>query len=329
VHVGISLNEDLPVARQQELAADIEAAGLASMWANDATGRDPFLLCQAWGQATSSIRLGIGVAQALTRSPAQCAKAAATLQEATGGRFVLGLGASQPEALQWHGVGGDRPLSAVRDALEVIRAATSGETTDHDGVLSSHGFRLGISPLPAPVPLYVGAMKPRALALAGTHADGVLLSWESPGAVAHAAAAVRSAARTAGRPAPEIAAYVRVAVDDDPDTARAALARQVAFYWRFYADHFGTQAPPASVAAAERAYRRGGATRLSDALDDDLLETLGWWGTPDDDVSHFLGRFEAAGLEHAVVRVVPTADPVTSLEQTLGLLASYTREPVS
>jgi 5,10-methylenetetrahydromethanopterin reductase len=320
MRVGLSLNEDIPVDRQRGLARDAEAAGLASIWANDGLGRDPFLLCQIWADATSTLQLGVGIVQLLTRSAAQQAKAAATLQESSGGRFLLGLGVSQPAAMRWHGLEMARPLSATRDALELVSAITRGQTTDHDGVLSSHGFRLQISPLPPPVPLYLGAMKPKALELAGTHADGVLLSWESPEAIAAAAASVRTSASGAGREAPQIAAYVRVAVADNRDVARSALARQVALYWQYYAPHFEHQVPANAFAAASAAYEQGGVDALAAALDDDVLTALGWYGTPKDDIGAALERYETAGVEHFIVRAVPVGDPVDWLQTLLRTL---------
>lgn len=197
--------------------------------------------------------------------------------------------------------------------------------TDYAGsVLGSSGFRLGISPLPEPAPVYLGAMGPRMLELAGTSADGVLLSWESPPALARQAARVRAAAQAAGRPCPEIAAYVRVAVAEDRDAARRALAEEVAFYWPFYGRHFAAQIPAASAAAADAALERG---QVAEALDDDVLLTLGWYATPADDLGPFLASYLDAGLEHFVARIVPISDPVDSLERVLGAIRSLA--PVS
>ena len=320
--LGLSLNEDIPVARHLELARTAEAGGFDSIWANDALGRDPFVLCQAWASATSRIRLGIGIAQLLTRTAAQYAKAAATLQESSGGRFLLGVGVSRPAAMRWHGIEmTGKPLTATREMLELVAAITRGETTDYDGaVLSSHGFRLGMSPLPTPVPLYLGAMRPKALALAGTHADGVLLSWEGPDACAAATAKVRKAAVAAERPAPEIAAYVRVAVAPEREQARLALARSIAYYWQWYAEHFCGQVPADAATAARAAYERGGVEALVNALDDEILRELGWYGTPDDDLAPLFATFGDAGVEHFVVRAVPVGDPVDWMQLLLRTL---------
>jgi 5,10-methylenetetrahydromethanopterin reductase len=295
MRIGLSLNEDMPIDRQRELARAAEAAGLASLWANDAFGRDPFLLCQSWAEVTSTIELGIGVVQLPTRTLPQLAKAAATLQEACHGRLRLGLGVSQADAMRRHGIDiAERPLAAARTALETIPAILRGEQTEA-------GFRLSMTPLPPPVPLYLGAMRPRSLALAGRHADGVLLSWEGPEAAAHAARAVRAAADQCGREPPRIAAYVRVAIAPDRAVARRALADQVAYYSRWYEEHFAAQ-----------------------ACDGDLLHELGWYGTPDDDIAPFLGRFATAGVDHFIVRAIPTGDPIKWLPMLFSALGRDT-----
>jgi len=322
IRLGISLNVDIPLDRQRRIARAIEAAGLDSLWVNDGLGRDPFLVCQVCAEATSTLTVGTGIAQLPTRTPVQQARAAVTLQEASAGRFVLGIGVSQPSALSdWHGLSIDKPFTATRDALEIIRAVTRGQTTAHEGlVYSSRDFKLAIDPLPPPAPIYLGAMRPRSLALAGTHADGVLLSWEGVTAVTHAAEAVRSAASNSGRATPEIAAYVRVAMSLDRGAARRALAEQIAYFWQWYGRHFSAQLSDEAAARARAAYARRGAEGVAGALDDESLFALGWYGTPADDIGAMLESYAAAGLEHLIVRVVPVGDPVDSLDRVIAAL---------
>lgn len=321
MRIGVSFPKDVSIARQRQVARLCEEAGIASLWANDAFGRDPFLVCQAWAEETERLEVGIGVLQILTRSPVQVAKAAATLQEASAGRFRLGLGVSQRQAMRWHGVEIGPPLDTARDAIEIVRAVAAGAETDHRGaVLSSHGFRLGITPLPPPPPIYLGAMRPRMLALAGEKADGVLLSWESAAAIERQAELVRDAARAAGRPAPEIAAYVRIAIGADGEAARRALASEIGFYWSMYGKHFLAQELGPSARAAAEAFARGGEEAAAAALDDDVLLKLGWCGTPADDLGPVLAEYAAAGVEHLIARVVPVGDAFESLRAVLASL---------
>lgn len=315
MRVGIGVSEDLPIDQQRQVASDVETAGFTSLWTNEAAGRDALLLCQAWGAVTSTLQVGIGVVPIWTRSPAQLAMATATLQEATGGRFLLGLGVSHPATMgPWHGVEWRRPLTAADDTLTILRTLLEGGAADHgDGVRTARNFRLRITPQPPRGRLYLAAMGPRMLALAGGRADGVLLNWSGPEEVARARSVVEQGAAEAGRRPPEMAAYVRVAVSVDRDAARRALAREVGAYCALpaYAAHFERQGLGRMVEDAKSAYRDGGPDHVAGALSDEDLRRVGWWGTPDDDPTPTLAQYGEAGLDHFVARVVVTGHDAT------------------
>lgn len=328
MRTGIGVSEDLPVATQQQLAREVEDAGFASLWTNEARGRDSLLLCQAWASATRTLQVGIGVVPLWTRSATQLAMAGATLQEASGGRFLLGLGVSHPGTMgPWHGADYRRPLTAARETLEVLHTLWAGEKAEVDGeVVRSQHVRLQISPTPPATPVYLAAMGPKMLRLAGTDADGVLLNWSSAEEVGRAGAVVRDAAAEAGRDPSDVpvATYVRVAVDADREAARRALAREIGQYAALpaYASHFERQGFGAAVADVKAAYKRGGSDAVADALSDDVLFALGWYGTPDDDPSEVLSGYADAGLDHLVARVVVTGDDAAaSVRATVSALA--------
>lgn len=330
--LGLGISEDLPIQVQQRVAAQVESAGFQSLWTNEASGRDALLLCQAWAAATTDLQVGIGVVPIWTRTPAQLAMASATLQEASGGRFLLGLGVSHPATMgAWHGADVVSPLTAARELLTILAQVESGEPTDLDGrVLSSRRFRLAMDPLPPPTTRYLAAMGPRMLELAGTAADGTLLNWAGADEVARAAGIVRDAASAAGRHRDdvEVATYVRIAVAPDRDDARAALAKQIGGYAALdaYAAHFERQGFGAAIARAKQAHKDGAdAHGLAEALGDDALDGLGWAGTPTDDPGEMLASYRDAGLDHLVARVVVVGDdPVESIRSVAGVLDPFT-----
>jgi probable F420-dependent oxidoreductase len=331
VKLGVGVSEDLPIAVQQRLAVDVEGAGITSLWTNEAAGRDALLLCQAWAAATTTLEVGIGVVPLWTRSPAQLAMAAATLQEASGGRFLLGLGVSHPATMgAWHGAEVVKPRTAATEALRILSQLEAGETSDVDGeVLSSRRFRLNITPRPPATRRYLAAMGPRMLETAGTHADGTLLNWSTPDEVRRAGDIVRSAASHAGRQQPEVAAYVRVAVAEDRAAARAALAREIGGYCALpaYAAHFERQGLGDAVDRVKQAHKDGGGpAELADALGEEALGALGWYGTPADDLGPLLASFDEAGLDHLVARVVVTGEDATAdVHRVVRALDPHTR----
>lgn len=330
--LGLGISEDLPIQVQQMLATHIESAGFRSLWTNEASGRDALLLCQAWAAATTDLQVGIGVVPIWTRTPVQLAMASATLQEASGGRFLLGLGVSHPATMgAWHGADVVTPLTAAGELLTILAQVAAGEPTDLDGqVLSSRRFRLAIDPLPPPATRYLAAMGPRMLELAGTAADGTLLNWAGADEVARAAGIVRGAAAAAGRSHDdvEVATYVRVAVASDRDDARAALAKQIGGYAALdaYAAHFERQGFGAAIDRVKRAHKGGADGHgLAEALGDDALSSLGWAGTPADDPGEMLASYRDAGLDHLVARVVVVGDDaVESIRAVAGVLDPFT-----
>ncbi|MGH3440862.1 MAG: LLM class flavin-dependent oxidoreductase, partial [Nitriliruptorales bacterium] len=176
--IGIGVSEDVTPDVQRHIAREVEGMGLHSLWTNEARGRDALLVCSTWADATTRLRVGVGVVPVWSRTPAQLAMAAATLQESTEGRFLLGIGVSHPATMDpWHGAGYRRPLEAAGDTLAILRRLFAGEPADHEGeVFSSRGLRLAMDPLPPSPPVYLAAMGPRMLELAAQHADGVLLN---------------------------------------------------------------------------------------------------------------------------------------------------------
>lgn len=319
MRIGVGLSEDLPLAQQAELARAVEQAGVATLWTNEAAGRDALLVCQAWAAATRTLQVGVAVVPVWSRSPAQLAMAAATLAESSGGRFHLGIGVGHPvTARRWHGAEFRRPLDAAAEATRIVRTLLAGETCTLEGrVFHCEGLRLNITPSPPPVPVYLAAMGPRMRRLAAEHSHGVVLNWSSPAELARAVGDIRAV-----RPEATVAAYVRVAVAVDPEAARAALAAEFGRYAALdaYARHFDRQGLGAAVGAARAAWRRGGAAAVADAVPADVLAEVGWWGGAGDGLGELLDRYATTGLDHLILRLVPVGAVDASLHRLLAAL---------
>jgi alkanesulfonate monooxygenase SsuD/methylene tetrahydromethanopterin reductase-like flavin-dependent oxidoreductase (luciferase family) len=328
MRLGVAISENLPIGVLRDLAADVEAAGLDSIWINDGGGRDPFLVCQAWAEATRKIDVGIGVASIWTRTPVQTAAMSATLQEISNGRFILGLGVSHAKKMaSGHGVEVTRPVDAMRETLLILGQVNENRRTDVDGaVFSSHDFELEIDPRPPASRRYVAAMGPMMVDLAGTHADGVLLNWMTHESIASAAQRVRQASAEAGRPsdAVEVAGYVRLVVAQDRETARQALAVELMRFVerRAYLSNFERQGfDEAILEAFEMHQSKAPSKAIADSLGDDVLLQLGWYGSVDDDPTSTLRQYEAAGLQHLVARVlVHESGPVETAHSLISRL---------
>jgi F420-dependent oxidoreductase-like protein len=230
------------------LAQEAERLGFSVVWAAEAYGSDaPSMLAWIAGQ-TSRIDLGSGVMQIPARSPAATAMTAATIDTLSGGRFRLGLGVSGPQVSEgWHGVRFGRPLARTREYVEIVRMALARQPVQYAGEhypLPLPGgpgkvLRLGFHPPRADIPIYLAAVGPRNLRLAGEIADGWLAVFFAPRHAGELLGAVRAGREAAGRSMDsfDVVPTVPVVVGEDP----AACAELVRLYAALYLGGMGSR----------------------------------------------------------------------------------------
>jgi 5,10-methylenetetrahydromethanopterin reductase len=241
VRFSLRLNNDTDPDLLRTLARTAEDAGFDQLWvSNDLFLRSAPVLVTHVADATSTINLGTGIMNPYSVHPAELAMLASTLQEVSGGRFLLGLGAGAEDFLRWAGMDRERPLARTREAVAAIRALLEGGSPS--GVEAAGPGWTGEAYLrtPAhPTPIYLGVMSPRMLALAGAVADGALPLLFPPEHFPTAAAQAAEGARGAGRDpaAVDLAACVWVSIDEDRDAARHALATKIAYYGPSFAPY--------------------------------------------------------------------------------------------
>lgn len=166
---------------------EAEKLGVDSVWASEAWGFDAVTpLAYLAGQA-KSVRLGTGIMQAGSRTPAAVAMTSLTMQSLSGGRFILGLGNSGPQVMEgWHGVPFDRPLQRLRELVDIVRLAASGERVSYDGKVytlpraGGEGRALRTSAPSAVVPIFLATLGQRSLEVTGEIADGWIASSFMP-----------------------------------------------------------------------------------------------------------------------------------------------------
>ena len=218
----------------QEYAAAAECAGFESLWVTERYfHEETFSLLGFLAAAAQHIKLGLGVTNPYTRNPALLAMATATLNRISGGRFVLGLGRSESAVIQGRmGIPYGEPLSTMEEAVSVIRQLLSGErvTSSGGGRFSLEGVRLAIRPVQKLLPIYLAAIGPKSLRLAGAIADGVLLNAYTPtGYVRYTVEEVRQAAQEAGRnpDSIDIACMLVVRPTEDREAIWASLKQRL------------------------------------------------------------------------------------------------------
>ncbi|MBI3300990.1 MAG: LLM class flavin-dependent oxidoreductase [Deltaproteobacteria bacterium] len=210
-----------------------EEAGFESLWVTERYfHEETFSLLGFLAAVTQNIKLGLGVTNPYTRHPALLAMASATLDRLCSGRFLLGLGRSDRPTIQGRmGIPYDDPRSTLEEAVTLIRNLLSGERVNAtQGRSRLKSVRLAIEPIQKRLPIYLAAIGPKSLRLAGAIADGVLLNAYVPtGYVRYAVEEVRQAAREAGRDpnSIDIACMLVVRLTDDPDSIRSSLKQRL------------------------------------------------------------------------------------------------------
>lgn len=278
------------------LAAYAEDGGFDSVWGYEFY-RSPYTALAIAASATSRIRLGTGLAVALSRTPFVTANEAADVDELSDGRLLLGIGTGSPEFLaHFHDIVPDRPLARMRDYVGAVRASWDyldrEETSVHDGDFYRIDFPefmpFGTRPMVRPrIPVYLAAEKPRMLQLAGEIADGILGSFWSVRylkEVVHpnVAEGLARGGRSAGEV--DVAAQIVCAVHPDRDVAMRRARIHVGMY----------SAHPVADSMIERselekeqqevreALLLHGAAALEDTTPERLVEEMSISGTPDE-----------------------------------------------
>jgi alkanesulfonate monooxygenase SsuD/methylene tetrahydromethanopterin reductase-like flavin-dependent oxidoreductase (luciferase family) len=243
------------------------------------------------------------------------------VQDASRGRFTLGLGVSSPTIVErWNGLPYDAPLERMREYVGIVRALLAGEKVSHAGAhYRVDGYRV-LMALPPPPPILLGALGERMLATAGEIADGVCLNWIVADAVPDAVRLVRSGGDA------RVGVFVRVCVTDDIEAARAWARREVMgyvivpAYRRAFERHGFTDICTAAMKLWDDGDRKGAAASLPDAFIDELCLA----GSAAD-VRQRFERFRAAGVDEPVAFPFSGAsapDEIRSeLESTLAALA--------
>jgi probable F420-dependent oxidoreductase len=321
----LALSLPVPGDTQTSLAwaRRAEDLGYESIWIAETGGPDPFVLAALASQVTTRARLGTAVSPIYFRTPPTIASLAGTLAQVAPGRFILGLGTSSHAMVEsWHGQRFDKPITRMRETVQVVRAMLAGEKVKFEGrTLRTSGFRL-LAPPPQPVPIYVGALRPPMLELAGEIGDGVIVNLFPPEALPRMLEHVAAGARRAGKEAHKIEVVCRhqVLVTDDKEMARnlfrAALSGYFAtpVYNRFAA-WYGFEAEAAMIAEG---FRTGDRELSRKGMSDRLVDALGIFG-PLAECRERIAAYAAAGVTTAVIS--PMAMEPEAVRRTLEGIA--------
>lgn len=258
-------------------------AGFDSIWCGEGWGYNAFQLLARVGERTN-VGLGTCIANVFVRSPTALASNALTLHDLTDGRFVLGLGTSTPQVVEsFHGQSFERPLRHVRETIEILDLALSGERIDYDGeVFSVRGFRLNHAD-GAEVPVFNAALGQTNIALTIDFADGLLPHLMPLPALDNAIAEGEQRAHSSADL--HVSPSIPTSVSEDPEEAERVLAKHIAYYagsTSFYNDVIASNGFPEEAAAIEAAWNDEDRKEAASAVTRDLIDAIGIAGTPEE-----------------------------------------------
>jgi len=327
--LGIELTPEHPVSRIGDLGVLAADAGFDTVFVTSHYfNRDPFVSLDRVARRTDSVRLGPAAANPYEVHPVTLASRIASLQEASGGRAVYGIGPGDPSTLGALGLAEERGLRSVLEAFEAARDLWAGESVTHDGTFraSDAGLKYDVE---GTVPVYVAGEGPSMCRMAGKRADGLLFNGSHPDDLAWARGRVSEglAERENGGDDFDLAAYAAVSVAEDADAAREAARPPVAFIT-------AGAAPPVlerhgiDPEAAERVGEALSGGEFSAAFAEvtpAMVEAFSMAGTPD----AVADRAEAV-LEHADSLVLGTPlgpDPETAIDLLGGATRALVADP--
>ncbi len=294
-------------------AQEAEQLGVYSIWSAEAWGHDGITPLAYLAGKTETIKLGTGIIQGGTRTPALIGMTAMSLQSMSGGRLMLGLGTSGPQVVEgWHGIPFSGAVSRLRETAEIVRMVCNGERLVYEGrhyTLPLPGgegkaIRTGSPPVEPP-PIYLASLGPRSLEVCGEIADGWLGTSFIPETADVFFDDIRTGAERAGRSLDELdlEAAASVVFTDDPETEAAKHARGIAFTLgamgsaktNFYNDAFCRQGWADAAKEVQRLWVSGERDLARERVPVELAHKVNLIGN-DEQVAERLSVYRDAGV---------------------------------
>ncbi|HVR88478.1 MAG TPA: LLM class flavin-dependent oxidoreductase [Candidatus Limnocylindria bacterium] len=303
-----------PAATDVRLAEIAEERGFDAVWKGESNSTDPLVLLSGMASRTRRIKLGTAIYHIYGRSPVTLGIQAATLNDLSDGRVLLGLGVANRAIASWHQGSFDRPLGRIREYVDVVRSVARGEKVDYPGeIYPVHGFKLSWRPAHPELRVYYAGLGTQMTRLAGKIANGIIMNMANPAKIREIVANVRAGATGAGRDpnSIDVCVKVRVAMHRDREVARRKLKQVLTFY--NLADHYKDMVAGMGFAegsaAIRAAYATGGFKAAAAAVPDEMLAGLPTIAaTSVDEVRERIGPYAEAGATRLIIPFVPCGD---------------------
>lgn len=313
------------VLRIAQVAEDL---GYDSIWVQEAWAYEQFQLLTEIALVTKRIKLATGIANIFSRSAALLAMSAATLDEISGGRVILGLGTSGRHVVEnFHGVPYVKPLTRMRQTVGIMRTLWSGERLSHQQSTLFHlrPFQLQMTPVRADIPVYIASLQDKAIREIGKIGDGWVPTFWPYKHLRDGIALLADGAREAGRDPSriEVSPFLSVVPLDDAAAGRALIKPRVAFYiggmGTYYHGLFCRYGFKETADHVRSLYNGPGRRQAAAAVSDDLIDSIAICG-PAVYCREKLAEWRANGMNAALLGL-PVDVPIEMVEHMLRTLA--------
>ena len=321
--IGAFIGTGRDLDRALERVRRAEELGYESAYVTHIAARDSLTVLTRYATVTERIRLGTGVLPIFSRTPASTAQTAATIDEISGGRMVLGIGVSHRVTVEnWFDAEIGKPVTQMREYAGIVRAILNGEEPPAGEFFNSKFAFMGYPPRPE-LPIYIAALSPNMLRLAGEIADGVMLWLCNPQYIRETVIPeVTRGRERAGKALDgfDVVAAVPVGVTDDSDAARRAFRKDLIPYASlpFYRAMLERSGFGADLAAFDEGMAGGNRDQAMAGLSDELLASLAGIGAGDAARAKVV-EYQDAGTTSPCIGGIPSAGFDAALEAVAEL----------
>jgi alkanesulfonate monooxygenase SsuD/methylene tetrahydromethanopterin reductase-like flavin-dependent oxidoreductase (luciferase family) len=324
--IGTFISPSRSLETGVERAKLADSLGFESVYTTHIAGRDPFAVLGEFAHATERVKLGTGVTSIFARTPVAMAQAAATLDEISDGRMVLGLGVSHQVTVEnWFGSTISKPITQMREYAAAVSAILRGEPPPEGEFFSTRFQFMGYPPRPE-LPIYIAALSPNMLRLAGEIGDGVMLWLCAPGYIQDVVVpAVTEGREKAGKSMDDfdIVAAVPSGLTDDREAALGAMRGELVTYCSlpFYRRMLEGSGFSDEIAAFDEGMAAGDVDRAKAGISERMLDSLAGIGDAEA-VRGAVERYQAAGAKSPCVGGIPGTGFEATLEAAAELIPS-------
>ncbi len=322
--IGTFIGTGRTLAPALERVKLAESLGYESAYVTHIAGRDSLTVLTRYATVTDKIKLGTGVLPIFSRTPASCAQTAATIDEISDGRMVLGLGVSHKVTVEnWYDGEITKPVTQMREYASICRAILGGSEPPAGEFFNTKFALMGYPPRPT-LPIYIAALSPNMLRLAGEIADGVMLWLCNPDYIRETVIPeVTKGREAAGKTMAgfDVVAAVPTGVSDDPGAVRAAFRQDLIPYASlpFYRRMLERSGFADDLAAFDSGMADGDVERAKAGLSDELLGSLAGIGSADDARAK-VGEYRDAGANSPCIGGIPGAGFEVALEAVAEMI---------